>query len=90
MVVKDSIGKVVGSYFLGPYDPFYHENSTSVPGSSPREFVFVRAANQSFAIRFSAVQLGGQVDYNVSFTSSDCSPTIPGWFSIHLEMLIAT
>jgi hypothetical protein len=73
MLVKDSTGKVVGSYFPSPYDPLYPTINTTSASSSPHEFVFVRSATGSFAIRFSAAQLGAAIDYNVSFLSTDCS-----------------
>jgi hypothetical protein len=73
MLVKDSTGKVAGSYFIAPYDPFAQPNGFTVPGSTPDEFVFIRTASQSFAVRVTAAQLGAQVDYNVSFTSTDCT-----------------
>ncbi len=73
MQVKDSLGNVVGSYLSASYDPFYHENSTTQAGSSPREFVFIRAFSRSFAVRFSSARLGALVDYTVSFASYDCT-----------------
>jgi hypothetical protein len=73
MLVKDSAGKVVGSYFFAPYDPLYPTNNTSQGSSSPHEFAFIRSTGGSFAVRFSASQLGSLIDYNVSFLSTDCS-----------------
>jgi hypothetical protein len=73
MIVKDSTGKVVGSYFISPYDPFAQPNGFTLSGSTPDEFVFIRTSSQSFAVRVTAAQLGAQVAYNVSFTSTDCT-----------------
>lgn len=73
MLVKDTMGKVVGSYFLAPYDPLYPTLNTTTASSSPHEFAFIRSATGSFAIRFSTAQLGAGIDYNVSFLSTDCS-----------------
>jgi Collagen triple helix repeat (20 copies) len=73
MLVKDSTGKVAGSYFLAPYDPFYQGKSTTQASASPNEFAFIRTTSLSFAVRVSSAQLGGGIDYNVSFLSSDCS-----------------
>jgi hypothetical protein len=73
MLVKDSTGKVVGSYFLAPYDPFAQPNGFTQPGSTPDEFVFIRTGNQSFAVRVTGSQLGAQVDYKVSFAQTNCA-----------------
>jgi hypothetical protein len=73
MLVKDSAGKVVGSYFIAPYDPFAPPNAFTQPGSTPDEFVFIRTVNQSFAVRVTSSTLGGLIDYKVSFASTDCT-----------------
>jgi hypothetical protein len=73
MLVKDSTGKVVGTYLLAPYDPFAPPNGFTLPGSTPDEFVFIRSANQAFAVRVTSSALGASVDYKVSFASTDCT-----------------
>jgi hypothetical protein len=73
LLVKDSTGKVVGSYFIAPYDPFAPPNGFTLPGSTPDEFVFIRTPNQAFAVRVTSLVLGASVDYKVSFTSTDCT-----------------
>jgi hypothetical protein len=73
MLVKDSTGKLVGSYFVAPYDPLYHPVVTALATATPAEFAFIRTASQSFAVRISSSVLGAQVDYNVSFLSTNCT-----------------
>lgn len=86
MLVQDSAGKTVGSYFMAPYDPYAQSNGFTVPGSTPDEFVFIRTSGPSFAVRVTSAQLGAQVTYDVSFVSTDCTgqayltvePYLPG------------
>ena len=66
MIVKDSAGKLVGSFFSAA-NPF--------GGNLPDEHVFVRTGALSFALHLTASQLGSPNTTIVYFTALNCTGT---------------